>query len=102
VLSGRARHLLETIGDSATRDDFLQHVLATESAHGQEIARAAGYVFSTPEGRALHLFLTDQIEAYEALDFDHRLLRDAFASLPDRLRQRIVEKIRHSGRVDWL
>jgi WD40 repeat protein len=102
LLAGRARHALETIPDVPTREAFLRYVLAAEHALGQEIARAAEYEFSTPEGRALRLFLTDQTEAYEALDFDRRLLREAFATAPDNLRQRVVEKIRRSGRVDWL
>jgi WD40 repeat protein len=56
-----------------------------------------------PQGsgrRALFYFLTGQNERYEALDFDHALLRANFEAADPELRRRIASRVRTSGRAE--
>src|SRR5262249_7793441 len=52
--------------------------LVTHHGHplAHKIVAADGYMPHEETHRALFYFLTDQWKAYEALDFDHRLLRE--------------------------
>jgi WD40 repeat protein len=68
----------------------------------EQIAVAAGYLPAEAYRRALFFFVTEQWERYEALDFDHTLLRAAYETANPRLRRRLTEKIRIAGRIDYL
>lgn len=52
--------------------------------------------------RALFYFLTEQWEAYEGLDFDHRRLREAYLHAEAKIKQRTMELARRTGRIAWL
>lgn len=52
--------------------------------------------------RALFYFLTEQWEAYEELDFDHRRLREAYLHADAKVKQRTMELARRTGRIAWL
>lgn len=52
--------------------------------------------------RALFYFLTEQWEKYESLDFDQTFLRMAYEMGDERLRGRIVQQGRQSGRIEWI
>jgi WD40 repeat protein len=52
--------------------------------------------------RALFYFLTEQWEKYESLDFGHSLLRVAYEAGDEKLRQRIGERARGAGWVEWI
>ncbi len=52
--------------------------------------------------RALFYFLTEQWDKYESLDFDHSLMRAAYEAADEKLRQRIGERARRAGRVEWV
>jgi hypothetical protein len=65
-------------------------------------ALKAGYLPNTAPEKALFYFVTEQWDKYEGLDFDHRLLKTAYATAADQVRQRIAAKIRASGRVEYL
>jgi WD40 repeat protein len=66
------------------------------------IARGSAYLPSDPAGRALFYLLSEQWTQYQAVDFDHRLLRAAYQIAPGPQRQRILEKIRLSGLPELL
>jgi WD40 repeat protein len=46
--------------------------------------------------------LSEQWEKYEALDFDHRLLRVVYEAASPRLRRLIASKARAAGRLEWV
>ena len=85
-----------------TREALLQHLIATEHPLAQEKALQAGYLPESAEKRALFLFLTRQWEAYNALDFDQRLLQTTFSASPAPIRKRITQTVQRSGRVAYL
>ncbi|MCI0464140.1 MAG: hypothetical protein L0Z62_44975 [Gemmataceae bacterium] len=76
-------------------------VLEHDHAEARALALAGGYVPRDPATRALFHFLTEQWEAYSALDFDHALLRTAYRAADEGLRRRLAEVARRAGRVEW-
>jgi len=62
----------------------------------------AGYVPNDPQLRSIHLFLGDQWEKYEELDFDRRMLKAVYESGSNPLRSRIMDKLRAAGKIDYL
>jgi hypothetical protein len=68
----------------------------------REVARAAQYAPQEPQQRALFYFLTEQWDKYETLDFDQTLLRTAYEVGDTRLRQRVAETARRTGRIEWI
>jgi WD40 repeat protein len=63
---------------------------------------AAGYRPREESQRALFYFLTEQWEEYEALDFDHGLLRTVYEAANEQLRRRIAATARRAGRLEWV
>jgi WD40 repeat protein len=61
-----------------------------------------GYVPREESLRAAFFFLTQQWEKYEALDFDHALLRVVYEAGNERLRRRIAAVARDAGRLEWV
>jgi WD40 repeat protein len=51
--------------------------------------------------KALFLFLSQQWEAYERFDFDHRLLIAAYATADLSMRKRLLDISRQSGQMEW-
>lgn len=62
---------------------------------------AAGYAPHDVVNRALFLFSTAQWQAYDTLDFDRRLLQDAYDAASPALRLRISALARRYGRLEW-
>ncbi|MBI3946287.1 MAG: hypothetical protein HY321_10240, partial [Armatimonadetes bacterium] len=84
------------------REDVCQRVIQGDHPTVQRAAVAGGYVPRDESGRALFLFLTEQWERYDSVDFDQRILRSAYHSGDAALRQRVMQKVRVSGRTDYL
>ena len=68
----------------------------------RHIILEAGYLPAEQRQRALFLFLTGQWQAYQALDFDQRLLRAAYQSASPPVRQAIRRVIQASGQIGLL
>src|SRR5262249_58941965 len=71
-------------------------------ARAGEIAKEANSLPRDESQRALFLFLTEQWDRYDTLDFDRRLLYAIHETATPPLRQRIAEKLRLAGRTDFL
>jgi hypothetical protein len=71
-------------------------------AHLEAICLENHYLPATPARQALFLFLTQQWQAYQTLDFDFRLLTTLVAAAKPELKERIAALIRASGRTDFL
>jgi hypothetical protein len=100
-IAGRAREVLQRLEDPAARETLCDRALQ-EDDRARELAVAASYAPEDPGKRALFFFLTDQWQAYENLDFDRRLLAEAYQSADTSLRSRITGQLRRAGRADWL
>lgn len=62
----------------------------------------AGYLPREESLRAAFFFITGQWERYEALDFDHGLLRTVYESGGEALRRRLGAVARDAGRLEWV
>jgi hypothetical protein len=52
--------------------------------------------------RALFYFLAGRWDEYQAVDYDHSLLRGIYESAEPELRQRIIAQARAAGRLEWV
>ncbi|HLJ95231.1 MAG TPA: WD40 repeat domain-containing protein [Gemmataceae bacterium] len=86
----------------AAREALCRLVIHHDEPAARQIVSAAGYVPHEESNRALFYFLTERWDAYESLDFDHRLLRQAYDAGDARLRSRVAAKARQAGRVEWV
>jgi len=102
ALASEAIALLSELTDPAARDAVCQRFLDRNDDEARRAALEGGYLPRDPAKRALFLFLTEQWERYEALDFDRRLLATIHEAADAGLRQRITEKLRAAGRTDYL
>ncbi len=68
----------------------------------QDEVVAEGYLPREESLRAVLFFLTEQWDRYEALDFDHSLLRTVYESAGESLRRRIGAVARDAGRLEWV
>lgn len=99
----RHAHLaLRTLTEPAARDALCARVIDRDDPLPRQVCLDAGYLPSDPGRRALYHFLTEQWADYEAVDFDHRLLRTAHRTADDSLRARIREAARRGGRSEWV
>jgi len=102
TIAQNARQVLGRLTDPQTRDLLCRLVIERDLPAIRQIVLTAGYAPTDEQQRAVYFFLTEQWERYEKLDFDRRLLRNAYAFGDGRLRRRIRERMRAGGRVDYL
>lgn len=81
-------------------ETFCEVLIHSDDPRLRKIAIERGYFPNEPSKRALFFFLTSQWERYEALDFDHQLLRAQYEAAEDQLRQSIAARVRASGRPE--
>ncbi|HKQ72792.1 MAG TPA: hypothetical protein VJ810_03625 [Blastocatellia bacterium] len=101
-IAEQAQLALRRMRNEAAKEILCRFVVERDHATARAAAREAGYAPRDERDRALFLFLTEQWEQYEALDFDRRLLRSVYEAADAGLRQRITEKLRASGRAEFL
>ncbi|MGI0482062.1 hypothetical protein ACN4EE_14910 [Geminocystis sp. CENA526] len=65
-------------------------------------AKKMGDVLQDPSCKSLIYFIAEQWKRYELIDFDQNLLQNVFFHADSSLRKKITEKIKISGRSDWL
>ncbi len=98
----RARRLLTQLQRPEARETLCRLVIEQDHPAAMEAALETGCLPRDISRRALFLFLTEQWEAYENLDFDHYLLNTAHRTASPELRWRIADKLRKAGRIDFL
>lgn len=84
------------------REAICRLVIHHNHPRAWRIATTRGYVPHEEKQRVVFYFLTGQWAQYESLDFDHRLLREAYEDAEESLRQRIAAQARHEGRLEWV
>lgn len=101
-ISGNARRMLMQLQQEEAKEALCRIVIEHDHPIALEITLETGYLPRDASQRALFLFLTEQWERYEVLDFDHYLLGAAHRTASPELRQRIADKLRKAGRTDFL
>lgn len=79
---------------------FCDLLIRSEHPLLQKLGIEKNFHPNDPGKRALFFFLTGQMERFEALDFDHRLLRAAYETAEPDLRHKISARVRLSGRPE--
>jgi len=102
TIAEQARLTLRQLKNVEAREAVCRLVIERDHPIAREAAIEGKYTPRDEYQRALFFFLTEQWKRYEDLDFDHRLLRTVYESADPALRQRIIEKLRASGRPDFL
>lgn len=102
AIAEKAVVVLRQLALPETKEALCNLVIERDEPLAREAALAAQYLPRDPTRRALFYFLTEQWEKYEALDFDRQLLAGAYEVGRKKLRCRIAEKGRRSGRTEWL
>jgi WD40 repeat protein len=100
-VAARAREALGRLQSAEAREELCRLAIDGDALAG-ETAVGAGYAPREAGQRALLFFLTGQWDAYEALDFDRRLLRAVYHAADAPLRQRVADAARRAGRVEWV
>lgn len=93
---------LAAAGSVAARDALAQLFIRLEDPQARQLIFKRGYFPEDPQQRALVYFLAGVWDEYERLDFDRRLLINAYESAGRSLRRRLLEHSRHTGQMDWL
>jgi len=102
TIQQNASMALRNLRGKESQEAICQLFLVQGNSQARQIAMDAGYLPASPENRALFLFLTEQWQAYETLDFDHRILRATYEAASPELRQRMARTIQSSGRIEFL
>lgn len=104
TISTLAKTVLEQLALPESRQALCQIALtaAPLAATARRIAVKANYYPQELHERALFFFLTAQLERYQGLDFDGRLLRLMYELADAALRREIVNVAREAGRSDLL
>jgi WD40 repeat protein len=89
-------------GSKPAREAMCRLVINSDYGPARDEVLGAGYQPDEEVHRALFFFMTGQWEAYEALDFDHHMLRTAYSAVSQRLRDRIAGQARSQGRLEWV
>jgi WD40 repeat protein len=89
-------------GNVPAQEALCRLVIHHDHPLARELVSQARYLPHDESQRALYYFLTEQWDQYETLDFERRLLREAYDHGDRRLRNRIAARARRAGRVDWV
>lgn len=101
-IAARARQILPLLQRDDAKDALCRFVIHHEHPAAMDAALTSGYLPRDASQRAIFLFLTEQWERYEALDFDRSLLNAAQKNASTDLRRRIADRLRKSGRIEYL
>jgi WD40 repeat protein len=99
-LAASAYNVLLNLTASATKDSLCRLALEPEQPLALALVSAADYQPSNTHERALFLFLTQQWQRYESLDFDQSLLKFIFEASDTTTRQRVLDTARINGRAE--
>ena len=93
---------LAEAGNTPAREALCRLVIHDAFAPAVRLVLARGYQPHEERQRAVFFFLLGRWKEYDALDFDRRLLREAYKSADSTLRNRLAAQARRQGRVDWV
>lgn len=102
LIAERAQLALAALKKPEAQQELCRLIIKEELPIPQKIALEKGYLPTQAYEKVLFYFATEQWEKYEALDFDYRILRTAYASAEPALRRRLADKVRKAGRTEYL
>lgn len=102
TIRANARAALRNLRGKESQAALCETFLVNGNEEARDAAVEAGYLPDALEQRALFLFLTAQWPAYEALDFDQRMMRAIYDTAAPELRQRMARTVQAAGRIDFL
>jgi WD40 repeat protein len=85
-----------------TIDALCKKWIESESCDLEEIIRQANYEPTESITKALFYFLLGEWQKYEDLDFDQSLLSKAYYSGNKKVKERIADKAKAAGRIEWV
>lgn len=88
-------------GDRQAQDLICSIFILYDDAKAREIAVKNEFRPQDNVQLALFLFLSEQWQAYEVVDFDHRLVVTAYENADNLTRKRLLDLSRRSGQTDW-
>ena len=101
-MAEEARAALGRLKKAEAKDEVCRLALEAHNELAFRATLVGKYAPRDEHKRALFFFLTEQWERYDSLDYDRRLLLEVYESAAPPLRKRITEKLRASGRTDFL
>jgi WD40 repeat protein len=102
TIAERARRAVCLLEDEGAKDALCRLAVEQDDPVARDAVLELAYTPTDEQLRALFFFVTEQWERYDLLDFDRRLLHTAYATASSPLKQRIREKLRSTGRADFL
>ncbi len=101
AISQGAQFTLRGLKNLETQQALCQVVIERDDPTARAITLECGYEPREVDQKALFYFLTGQMERYEIIDFDRRLLRSIYETASQILRMRIARAIQGIGRTDF-
>ena len=84
------------------QESLCRLVIEQDHPIARQVAIKAQYAPSEPSQKALFYFLSEQWDKYETLDYEHSLLEKVYELGNEKLRKKIAEKVKQSGRTEWV
>lgn len=101
-LQARAREILQNLTHQAAQEEVCRQLILDDHPYAQQVALEKGWMPEDLAARALFLFVAEVWDKYDLIDFDRRLMRLNYQAADNNLRRRIAEKVRKSGRSEYL
>jgi WD40 repeat protein len=101
LIAERARKIYMGFDDGTIRETFYGLSLKRDYPFARNVVIESGYAPEDERQRALFFLMTEQWEQYDLLDFDRQFLRASYMT-EQSIQPRIREKLRASGRIDFL
>jgi WD40 repeat protein len=89
-------------GNTPAREALCRLVVHSAHAGALQEVTTQNYLPHEERQRAVFYFLLGRWKEYDALDFDRRLLREAYDTAEPSLRNRLAAQARREGRVEWV
>jgi WD40 repeat protein/HEAT repeat protein len=101
-IAANARKAVCSLALPQTQAALCEIAISTDQADLQELAVSSGFLPEQPERQALFLFLTGQLDRYDRLDFDQRLMRAAYETADPATQRRISRAVQTAGKTAYL
>lgn len=104
-VASRAFSVLQRVaeeGKTQARELVCDLVINADHRLARDVALRNNYLPGDEIRRAIFLVLTERWEDYDSLDFTHTLLKKAYWSVGEAVRQRLLARLKAGGRADLL
>lgn len=102
LIADRAKQVLRQLKRKAAKEELIRLVIEQDLPLALDAAISLDYLPEDSTRKALFYFVSEQWAKYEALDFDHRLLRAYYEAASLQTKRRLTAKVRAAGKADYL